>query len=228
MWFIRCGAERCFGFDTPVFGSWSTPAPCRCGSAAEDPPAHRCSHTCKLPLPFPQGRGPPTTSPARRPRWGYKSLCRKQRHALSADVIKRAHTGLPSKRSGGCSQERSFMGTSGTTALVLQSTAVGTRSVELARGIRVCGHTQGGMQGFGLQNCHSVTAVPTQCVAGSANLSIALQKRHSLPAVPIERKRVRCGQRLADRRGKGLEGLPLLSCCAWTAAGRVQGRCQFR
>lgn len=192
------------------------------------PPAHRCSHTCKLPLPFPRGRGTPTTSPARRAHWGYKRLRRRQRHALSADVIKRAHTGLPSKRSGGCPQDRSFMRTSGTAALVLQSTAVGTHSAELARGTQICGHMQGGMQGFDLENCHSVTPVPTQCVAGSANLSIALQKRHSLPAVPIERKRVRGGQRLADGWGKGLEGLPLLSCCAWTAAGRVQGRCQFR
>lgn len=91
---------------------------------------------------------------------------------------------------------------------------------------RRCSHTRAVTQGWDLADCGSVTAAPAKCAADSANPSIALQKRRAIPPPPPRRsphRKVKGTVWAAPcrRKGEGLGGLPLLSCCAGRAAGGV-------
>lgn len=88
IWFISCNSEHLL---VSVFVHLVPRAPLHqlISLGCRSPLAWSCSHSCKQLLPFPQGRGTPTASSAWRDCWGPKSLCRRQSHGLSADVVKR-------------------------------------------------------------------------------------------------------------------------------------------
>lgn len=160
-----CTLSICFGSGSPPCPRGAlTPATCRC--------------------PFPRGRGTRTASPARRACWGSERLRRRQSHVLSAGMIKQHMPACSRGSPGDALESASFC----RPVAPLPLCCGALRSVPTRR-TRIYGHTWGGTQSSDLENCGSVTDVLTKCAADSANLSIALQKRHThTPASPQKGK----------------------------------------